>query len=284
MRQGLSVIEGGRLSEADPMGADMDPDDWRIDLRRPHAVEPVEAEAWRMLLTRIRWPEPIYADPDYLLTAAVHQSGGRDLVFAFAWSGEGERSRLRGVVPLAMPHGLWGNGRAQVWYPPGPVLAPTIEPGCLDEVETALRAAIRAVHPRSTLVLMPPPAASASEGERTAPRDSVTRAIPARDRVGVRLTGPWIRDGVEIERITEPRRIRDAVEAYLSFDAQVSGSPIVRDPSASSMVRVVTRRFAQRRQTSVDFARKDGILVAAALRLGTGAGSIVWRQAETRAA
>ncbi|GJE17311.1 hypothetical protein [Methylobacterium marchantiae] len=280
MRQGLSIIEGGRpLTEVD-----LDAGDWRIDLRRPHAVEPVEAEAWRALLTRIRWPEPIYADPDYLLTAAVHQSGGRDLVFAFAWSEAGERSRLRGIVPLAMPHGLWGNGRAQAWYPPGPFLAPTIEPDCHDEVEAALRAAIRAVHPRSTLVLMPPAVTVPAKAVAPLSAQANGGGIPEKDRVGVRLAGPWTRSGVEIERITEPRRIRDAVEAYLSFDAQVSGEPIVRDPSASSMVRVVTRRFAQRRQTSVDFARKGGVIVAAALRLGSGPGSIVWRQAEGRAA
>ncbi|WP_419953084.1 hypothetical protein [Methylobacterium sp.] len=284
MKQGLSIIEGGLLIEAGSIGADHEPAEWHIDLRRPNLVEPIEAEAWRALLTRIRWPEPIYADPDYLLTAAVHQSGGRDLVFAFAWSGSGERARLRGVIPLAMPHGLWGNGRVQAWYPPGPVLAPTIEPGFLDEVEAALRAAIKAVHPRSTLIMVPSPAAPAPKQAALLAQPVPAEVVPARDRVSIRLVGPWVRDGVEIERITEPRSIRDAVEAYLSFDAQVSGNPIVADPSASSMVRVVTRRFAQRRQTSVDFARKDGVIVAAALRLGAGPGSIVWRQAEARAA
>ena len=112
MKQGLSIIEGGLLIEAGSIGADHEPAEWHIDLRRPNLVEPIEAEAWRALLTRIRWPEPIYADPDYLLTAAVHQSGGRDLVFAFAWSGSGERARLRGVIPLAMaarPVGQWSG-------------------------------------------------------------------------------------------------------------------------------------------------------------------------------
>jgi hypothetical protein len=284
MRQGLSIIEGGRFVEAGRIGTGVDAEECRIVLRRPNVVEPVEIDAWRALLTRIRWPEPIYADPDYLLTAAVHQSGGRDLVFAFAWSGQGELTRLRGVIPLSMPHGLWGNGRAQGWYPPGPVVAPTIEPGFLDEVEGALRAAVKAVHPRSTLIMIPPPAVPLPEETVLLSDASDAQVVPARDRVGVRLAGPWTRDGVEIERITEPFRIRDAVETYLSFDARVSGNPIVRDPSASSMVRVVTRRFAQRRQTSVDFARKDGVIVAAVLRLGAGPGSIVWRQAETRAA
>lgn len=284
MKQGLSIIEGGLLAEADGMGADPESAEWHIDLRRPNMVEPLEAEAWRALLTRIRWPEPIYADPDYLLTAAVHQSGGRDLVFAFAWSGLGERARLRGVIPLAMPQGLWGNGRVQAWHPPGPVLAPTIEPGFLDEAEAALRVAIKAVHPRSALIMAPSPTVAAPKDRALLAEASPAEAVPAGDRAGIRLVGPWARDGVEIEHITEPRSIRDAVEAYLSFDARVSGNPIVADPSASSMVRVVTRRFAQRRQTSVDFARKDGIIVAAALRLGAGPGSIVWRQAETRAA
>lgn len=284
MRQGLSVIEGGRLPEADPMWAGMDPDEWHIDLRRPLSVEPEQIEAWRALLTRIRWPEPIYADPDYLLTAAIHQSGGRHLVFAFARTGEGERARLRGVVPLAMPHGLWGNGRAQAWYPPGPVLAPTIEPGSFHDAETALRRAVRTIHPRASLVLMPRSADRPVGDAAVLSRAAEIGVVPDRDRVGVRLSGPWTRGGVEVERITEPRRIRDAVEAYLAFDAQVSREPIVRNLSQSSLVRVVTRRFAERRQTSVDFARKDGIIVAAALRLGSGPGSIVWRQAEVRAA
>jgi hypothetical protein len=76
MRQGLSIIEGGRFVEAGRIGTGVDAEECRIVLRRPNVVEPVEIDAWRALLTRIRWPEPIYADPDYLLTAADQAGRG----------------------------------------------------------------------------------------------------------------------------------------------------------------------------------------------------------------
>ena len=279
MRQGLSVIVGGRVADGVAVVPNGAKGAWRVDLRRALSVEPDEIAAWRALLIRIASPEPVYADPDYLLTAAIHESGGRDLVFAFAWNRKTGHERLCGVVPLAMPHGLWGKGRAQAWYPPGPVLAPSIEAASRGAVEAALREAVRAVHARATLVLTPTMVPSAVEREVAPTRPASRSAVPGRDRVGVRLVGPWSRIGVEIERVVEPRRIRDAVETFLAFDAQVSPAPIVGDPSASAMVRVVTRRFAERRQTGVEFARRDGVIIAAALRLGRGPGAVVWRQA-----
>jgi hypothetical protein len=69
-----------------------------------------------------------------------------------------------------------------------------------------LRAAVKAVHPRSTLIMIPPPVVSAPEETVLLTDASDAQVVPARDRVGVRLAGPWTRDGVEIERITEPFR------------------------------------------------------------------------------
>lgn len=41
MKQGLSIIEGGLLIEAGSIGADHEPAEWHIDLRRPNLVEPI---------------------------------------------------------------------------------------------------------------------------------------------------------------------------------------------------------------------------------------------------
>jgi hypothetical protein len=103
------------------------------------------------------------------------------------------------------------------------------------------------------------------------------RTIPAHNILGIRAKAD--RTAMEIERISEPGQIRDAVEAFLLLDARASRKPIVADPSEAAMVRVVTRLFARRRQVSVDLAHHRGEIVSGALQLGSGNGSVTWRQA-----
>ncbi|NEU12334.1 hypothetical protein G3T14_09325 [Methylobacterium sp. BTF04] len=253
---------------------------WRVDLRRAVDVTEGEIAAWRGLLVRAGSAEPVYADPDFLLAAAQHQAGGRDLVFAFAWSHGNGPDRLHGVVPLAIPHPMWGNGQIAPWQPHGVSVAPTIEAAVFDDVRDALADHLASVRPRGTLVLSDDPYAASPVTNPGRTLRSVPKrvAIPADALVGIRSAESAQPERPAVERISEPDRIRDAVEAFLILDAEVSPAPIIGDPSEAALVRVVTRLFAQRRQASVELTRCDGAVVAATLRLGVGTQAVVWRQ------
>ncbi|MCJ2036722.1 hypothetical protein [Methylobacterium sp. J-068] len=290
MRHRFTVIEGGAgiAAGADTVvdgpfsetTVDETPVTWRIDLRRAIVVGADEVAAWRALLIRAGGGDSVHADPDYLLSAAQHQSGGRDILFALAWAVGSGPDRLAAVVPLALPHTLWGHSRIVLWQPHGVTVAPVFAAETEAAVREALTERLRELRPRATLALAPvarPDAKAvvpASHLRAVAPRAS----IPAHSLVGVRsLRAPV---PARVERISDPYAVRDAVEAFLLLDAEVSSAPIIGDPSEAAMVRVVTRLFAQRRQAMVELTRRDGAVVAATLILGTGAGAVRWRHAE----
>lgn len=283
------VIEGGASAarpDMDQAAPSTAPVRWQVDLRRPSAVDDSDVSAWRALLTRIRVSEPFYADPDYLLTSAQHQVRDADLLFAFVWATTGDRDQLHGVIPIAMPHHLWGKGCVTLWQPPGAVVVPSIDPAASEDVRFALLQHLRSHHPTLTLELAPA-VRRPSAFERVVAPLRLARsefagrvAIPSESLVGVRSADAPHSPAREIERISDPLRIRDAVETFLSLDARVSGDPIVNDPSEAAMVRVVMRRFAERRLVSVELARRDGAVVAAKLHLGFGPKAVVWRAAD----
>lgn len=275
MRQPFTVIAGGVTAAAGRTGDAAAPVTWRVDLRTASAVGAGEISAWRALLVRAGVADPIHADPDYLLPAAEHQAGGRELVFALAWADGSGHERLEAVVPLALPHSLWGRGRIVVWQPFGTAVAPTIAAGHEAAVHGALVARLGEARPRFALDLVTEPTSRA-----TAPRlraVSPRGGIPAHSLVGVRpVHAPSV---ATIEWISDPQRVPEAVEAFLALDAEVSAAPILGDPSAVAMVRRVTRLFAQRRQVTVALTRRAGAVVAASVTLGTGAQAVLWHHA-----
>ncbi|KQO68278.1 hypothetical protein [Methylobacterium sp. Leaf89] len=290
MRQRFTVIEGGAAAEgsvvagsvagtsladaterapASPIGASVS---WRVDLRRAAAVSEAEIAAWRALLVRARVADPVLSDPDHLLSVAQHQAGGRDLVFALAWATGQGPDQLAAVLPLAMPHTLWGQERIGLWQPHGTTLTPAIAPACFEPVRAAVADCLRRLRPRAVLALEP--VAAPRPETAIAPLRAVPRraGIPAHSLVGVRA------NPAQVERVSEPGLVRDAVEEFLLLDAEVSSAPIIGDPSEAALVRVVTRLFAQRRQATVALTRRDDAIVAATITLGHGAQAVLWRQ------
>lgn len=293
MRRRFTIIEGG-ATQVRPIeerqAADDGPVSWTIECVRPGAVSAERIAAWRGLLTRLRVSEPVYADPDYLLTAAQHQARGADPVFVFALSDVGGLQRLEGVLPLSTSRNLWGRGSARIWHPDGLRLEPSINPACATDLLAALGDDLRrrGIRVGSDLLTEPLGASPSARGvapmrlARSAARPR--RDIPARNLVGIRAAQMPMRERSRAERIADPELIRDAVEEFLGLDARASPDPIIADPSQAAMVRVVTRLFARRRQIVVDLVRRDDLVVAATLRLGDGAGSVVWRQVQDDAA
>jgi hypothetical protein len=284
MRQRFTVIEGGAaapgavIADAAVTGSFGGPVTWRIDLRKPLSIGEGEVAAWRALLVRSGAADPVHADPDYLLSAAQHQAGGREIVFALAWAVGAGPERLGAVVPLALPHTLWGHGRIVLWQPHGTAVAPTFATDSAAAVREALVERLRELRPRA-IPMLDEPVADAPQDRAPAPRLAALprrASIPAHSLIGVRAIhapAPPV-----TEWISEPHRIRDAVEAFLLLDAEVSTAPIIADPSEAAMVRVVTRLFAQRRQATVALTRRDGAVVAASVTLGVGAESVIWKQ------
>lgn len=282
MRHRFTVIEGGAspIDAVVEAVADEAPVAWRVDLHRAASIGAGEIAAWRALLARAAVADPVRADPDYLLSAAQHQAGGRDLVFALAWAVGNGPDRLGAVIPLAMPHTLFGHGRIVVWQPYGSALAPSFAPGSVEPVRAALVTALQAIRPRATLVLDTPAAPEIPEaGPASRLRAVAARGtIPAHSLVGVRPV--HASEPARIERVRDPNQVRDAVEAFLLLDAEASSAPIIGDPSEAAMVRVVTRLFARRNQVTVTLTRRADRIVAATITLGAGASALVWRQAE----
>lgn len=271
MTQRFRVIKGGLSQAQTPRADDTAPRTWRVDLKPAAEIDGGTRAAWRALAARE--PEAsTLSDPDYLLPAARHQADAHSLVFALAWSRgeETEAESLHGVVPLALPHPVWGRGRVRHWQAPGTGSEGLVEARYADEVAAALRRRLDAGPRRLTL----------DPASRTTPRAHAGRrlaAVPADSLVGVRPAAAA--EPAETEHVSEPARIRDAVETFLALDARASQNPIVADPSEATMVRVVSRLFARRRQASVELVRRGGEVVSGALRLGSGARAVTWRQA-----
>jgi len=260
----FTVITGGA-------GAASDGGSWQVDLCRPGEVAPEAVAAWRALLTRTGAADPVFQDPDYLLAAARHRSDGRTVTVALAWAGEGARRVLHGAVPLTVPHPVWGKGRFTVWQPHGHAAAPVLDPRFAEAVRGALVERLETLRRGASLDLAPVHGGPGAPALR--PVAEAVR-IPTRHILAVGGAGAAVD-----ERITEPDRIRDAVEEFLGLDAAHAAAPIIGDASEAALVRVVTRLFAQRRQCAVDLTRRNGRLVAAGLILGAGPRAVVWRRA-----
>lgn len=264
VKRRFTVIMGGAgmAPEAGP---------WQVDLCRPGEVAPEAVAGWRALLTRTGAADPVFSDPDYLLTAARHLSDGRTVTVALVSAGEGARRPLHAAIPLTVPHPVWGKGRFAVWQPHGHAGAPALDPRFAGAIRAALLERLETLRRGASLDL-------ASTGPTTVgpalrPVAEAVR-IPAHHILAVGGAGASVR-----ERIAEPHRIRDAVEEFLGLDAAHAAAPIIGDPCEATLVRVVTRLFAERRQCAVDLTRRDGQVVAASLILGTGLQAVVWRRA-----
>ena len=284
MMHGFTVIQGGQAkpdtaaSVHSLLPAREAAAGWRVDLRRAGTVDDGAVAAWRALMTRNAITDP-QSDPDYLLSAARHQSGGRAIAFALAWDRDGTgREALRGVMPMAMPHAIWARARAEPWQPPGlphPAAALVDGPRA-DAVDTAIRNRLAGLRRplRLTAPTRAPVRGDALGPVLAATRADRRRAIPADCIVGVRAAED---PATEIEQVCHPALIPAAVEEFLALDARHAARPIIADPSEASMVRVVTRLFGRRGQMRIALARRAGELVAGTLHLGAGARAVVWR-------
>ncbi|MDR7039930.1 hypothetical protein J2X36_004708 [Methylobacterium sp. BE186] len=279
MVQRFTVIAGGLAGSSQDLPAGER--HWRVDLRSVGTVGEPEIAAWRALLVRTGSAQTPFADPDYLLPAARHQSAGRAVVLGFVWCRRDEGAEaLRGVLPLVLGGSLWRRSHAGLWSPPGLPHGTglSIEASCAQEVASALRDALARAGWRLAMALPDLNAGMAPECRfmllPASEARSGRRAVPTSHMVGVR---PADFLSEEFESVSEPGRVRDAVEDFLALDARTARRPIVADPSEAAMVRVVTRLFARRRAVSIDLASRSGLIVAGSLRLGTR--RTLWRSA-----
>lgn len=281
----FTVIQGGLSERADDTaipdaGAGPQAETWRVDLQRPGAVDAAAVAAWRAMLVRNAVSDPL-RDPDHLLPLAQHRPAARSVAVALAWSRDARdgRETLRGVVPLAMPHSVWG-GRARPWQPAEPDAAALVEHAAAEAVDRALRERLGAL--RRPLRLVGESAPVQDQGPRrpilAASRPARPRSVPAGNLIGIRPAG-WEPAESEILAVTEPAAVRDAVETFLALDARTAARPIIADPAEASLVRVVTRLFARRGALQVEFRRRAGAVVSGTLHLCAGFNAVPWRRA-----
>ncbi|MFH6782928.1 MULTISPECIES: GNAT family N-acetyltransferase [Methylobacterium] len=256
----------------------------RAELRHPSSLREAEVEAWRSLMGRALEPS-VYADPDFTLTMTQHLADGQTLALLLVWQDGLRAPILRGVLPLRLPVRQGLAGRAQLWRLP---LAGTAEAAVdAGHAGAVLRAALDHLRqsPLRLVDLLWPDLrpdsglavalgeAAGSSGRRLAVAEQAASAAPA----PVPLTLPAGR--TSLERVRDPVRLRDAVEHFLVLDARRGPQSLLADPASATAFRVVTRRFAHRRQACVDLVRRDGEVVAAAVHLATGRHDTIWRQA-----
>jgi len=282
----FTVIQGGKSGAPEAAavlsaGPELDRSSaWQVDLRRPGGVDAASVSAWRAMLIRNAVTDPL-RDPDHLLPLAQHRPAGSRVAIALVWDRDAETGReaLQGVMPLAMPHPVWG-GRARPWQPAEARITALVG-------QAAAEAADRALRERLGRLRRPIRLAGALEPARETPRvrpmlasdrSARLRSIPTASLIGIRPAG-WEAPTAEIRTVTEPQAVRDAVETFLTFDARTARHPIIADPAEASLVRVVSRLFGRRGALRVEFLRRAGEIVAGTLHLGTGPASIPWRRA-----
>lgn len=281
MQRRFTLIQGGLIkhwrgpSTAEPLRHR----GWRIDLRRPSAVDRTTFAAWRELAEEQEFLDP-FSHPDYLLTAARHGGRGLDLAFAFAFEAASDGGdALGGVLPLLMPHPVWGRA-ARLWHPTlaqAPV-EPLFREGAASRATEAVLRHLWTMNPRADLRLDRVRTTGrfvqelqASERLRLDAR--IDRASIPADQI-VRLTESETADW--IESVTEPHDIRDAVERYLLADAEISPRPLLADPATSAIARVVPRLFAHRGWACVELRWRGKTVVGAAIRLGRQESRVLW--------
>lgn len=267
-RRHFTVIPGGA-----GVGGVADTTTWRIDLVRPGHLSPEAMAAWRALLTRIGRSDAVFSDPDYLQAAAQHRAGGCDVVFALAWTGADTARTLRAAVALTVPHPIWGRGRFLPWQAPNLTVTPAVEARFAPDLTDVLTDRLKALRWNAALDLGPIPLQNPASRPALGALSGLGR-IPDRALIDVGGPSPSVR-----QHIAEPNGIRDAVEEFLVLDAAHAAAPIIANPSEANFVRVVMQLFARRRLAAVDLNRRDGRVIAAALRLGAGPHAVVWRRA-----
>ncbi|WP_279356361.1 GNAT family N-acetyltransferase [Methylobacterium indicum] len=276
----FTLIQGG-LTQGAPAA---DAVSLRAELRHPASLREPEVEAWRSLMARALDPS-VYADPDFALTMAQHLADGQTLAVLLVWQDGARAPILRGALPLRLPAHQAMAGRARLWRLP---LAGSAEAAINAGYASAvLRAALD--HLRGSPLhlvdllwpdLRPDSALAVALGEAaggTGRRLTLAEQAAPRAAVPAPLTLPAGR--TSLERVRDPARLRDAVEHFLVLDARRGADSLLADPATATAFRVVTRRFAHRRQACVDLVRRDGEVVAAAIHLATGRHDTIWRQA-----
>ncbi|MCJ2063007.1 GNAT family N-acetyltransferase [Methylobacterium sp. J-088] len=282
----FTVIQGGQSGapgRATLLAAGLELDRaaaWRVDLRRPSGVDAASVSAWRAMLVRNAVTDPL-RDPDHLLPLAQHRPAGSRVAIALVWDRDAETGReaLQGVMPLAMPHPIWG-GRARPWQPAEAQITALVGQAAAEAVDRALRERLGALRRPVRLAgaLEPARETPRFRSVLTSDRSARSRSIPAANLIGIRPAG-WETPSSEIRTVTEPQAVRDTVETFLSLDARTARHPIIADPAEASLVRVVSRLFGRRGALRVEFLRRAGEIVAGTLHLGAGPASIPWRRA-----
>ncbi len=274
------VLVGGYAERESAIGAAFAgapaPAGWRVELRRPAELREAEIEEWRALAARTTNLDP-FADPDFLVTSALHMARGIAFALAFC-TGDAGIERLRGVIPLEVPHPIRSGSSATLWQAPlaprpiGPVLAD----GAAGDAIAALLDHLGESGARVSLRLSGIAASGALLADlRTDARfrlvdHPVPPSIPEAQFVSVGAGNAVTRT----ERITAPDRIEDAVERLLLGNVH---QPQPFDSAAAMTVRVVSRLFARRGLIEVALHTARGRTVSAAIHLGRAGERVLWR-------
>ncbi|MFE1600611.1 hypothetical protein [Methylobacterium sp. ID0610] len=271
----FSVIQGGLQAEGR----------WTAELRHPSSLREEEIAAWRDLLPRALG-RSVFAEPDFVLTMAQHCADGRRLAVLLVRRNAADGTPvLHGVFPLHLPGGLRPGRTAALWSVPfAGAPEPVIDAG---QAPGVLRAALDHLVVCGLRIDALRMAGLAPAGPLTdALRDVVAgtgRRLTIRPRAaagpGPKPLPALPRARTSLERVRALRPVRDAVEHFLVLEAARATGSLLDDAAAVTALRVVTRRFAARRQCGVDLVRRDGEVIAAAIRLGPAGEDRIWREA-----
>lgn len=281
MQRRFTLIQGGLIKHwTAPAVATLRDRDWRIDLRRPAAVDGAIFSAWRGLSESQPSLDP-FSHPEYLLTAARHGGRGLELALAFVFEPAPEGAEiLSGVLPLVMSHPIWGRS-VRLWQPTlvrAPV-EPLVRTGAAAAAIEALVRHLLTVRPRAGLHLENVPAAGpflrdlTASGRLTLDTRIGREPVPQEPVVQIRQgeAAEWI------ESVTDPSGVRDAVERILLAESEATSAPLLAEPDKTAITRVVPRLFAHRGWTSIELGWRGNALVSAAIRLGRPESRILWR-------
>jgi hypothetical protein len=266
-------------------------------------------EDWRQLATRALEPS-IFNEPEFVLSGLKHLSQGRMVTLIVVWQNMGERipAVLRGVFPVMMPRLPFVPSSVKIWrhaLSAGGV--PLVDRDCPHEVMNAFFNFLRlrggrhagAVFPHiavkgpfsellHTLSFQQGRALKAFNMHERAvlypahgkdPQDSIRpKTLKELSRQKRRLAELG---DIKIERIRDPKRIRNAVEEYLALEVSgwkgQNGTAMVQNIGTVSFVRAMTRLLAQKKRCRVDILRVGDKAIAAAIILETANRAWFWK-------